>query len=426
MQQEVFSWGRAFRRHTKPKRLGMMVLNRNESCIPVGNRRSYNDAAMADVSIFSDDRMIEIDENEMSVRVSAGVTLEKLIEKTLEYELMPVVLPGTAKITVGGAIASNVHGKNHHVHGSFCDHVTSMRVFLSEGREECTVAGEDLFVAMCGSFGLIGIVIEATMRLQRIPGRTIVSRKTKMGLEQIVESLRKDDATYTVAWLDTSNDEGRGIYISGEWSGESIEKRRQRRVTSPTLPSLILGSSCMVKSMARVYYHLAASSDQLEGFNSFFFPLDAIEEWDKAFGKQGMIQVQVVLPESVLIVEWLRHILGMLKTHELYSFVTVLKRFGDEKCSRFFGTALNFQIPGGYTLAMDFSASPAAYGLARQITAFAHCVGGRSYLAKDAVMGKEELGLGYGEQLHAFAEVKKRYDAKGLFRSDLSKRVFDA
>lgn len=420
------SWGRHFNRSSNKFSEEEFFDNIGYGGMAVGNSRSYNDAPMSKSSFFIKSKKIEIDKITKTVRVSAGVTLEELIEETIALKLMPIVVPGTAKVSIGGAIAANIHGKNHHKSGSFCDHVLSMDVMLSDGRQLQTNAGEELFENICGSFGMLALIKEATIQLEEVPSKMLATRKQKMSLAKMVETMRKDDATYTVAWLDTSDFNGRGIYMSGEWVASEENKNidsRPKTKKAPKLPSWLLASSLVLNTMSKGYYTLIGNKEGLESFNKFFFPLDAIDEWDCAYGEKGMIQVQVVFPDSEEVFYNIRHVLELMRQRSVYSFVTVLKRFGDEGVSRFYNKSLNFQIENGFTLALDFSVSNKSLELAKEITEYAHRAGGRAYLAKDAIMGKEDFKKGYGQQAEHFLRIKKIYDKDMCLVGDMYKRL---
>jgi FAD/FMN-containing dehydrogenase len=390
-----------------------------------GLGRSYGDSSLAPGVLDTRylDHFLAFDPEEGILCCAAGVSLDAVLREFVPRGWFLPVVPGTRFVTVGGAVASDVHGKNHHCHGSFTDHVTELRILLGNGETVTASPTEnpDLFRATCGGMGLTGVILSAAFRM--IPIRSTWIRQTVIrarNLEEILFALESAaNATYTVAWIDCLA-QGRHLGRSVLMSGEHAEIRDLRfsgkqPIPLPTdLPAGLI-STATIRAFNTLYYHRARPGTSLVPLTSFFFPLDAIGNWNRAYGKPGFLQYQVVLPRSGGI-RGLEVILEAIARSGYGSPLAVLKIFGPGN-----GRYLSFPMEG-YTLALDFPASPETLRLLDRLDEKVLKTEGRLYLTKDARMSPELFQAGYPEW-RRFQSVRERYHAGNRFASLQSIRL---
>jgi FAD/FMN-containing dehydrogenase len=404
------------------------------SVIARGNGRAYGDSAVnrhATLSMLGLNRMLAFDPASGLLTCEAGVLLADIVETFAPRGWFPMVTPGTKFVTVGGAIAADVHGKNHHGDGAFGDHVSSLDLLLADGRVvTCGPQNEpDLFAATRGGMGLTGIILRATVRLR--PIETVYIRQETLRARNLDESLALFEASngwsYSVAWIDgqaRGAGLGRSILMRGEHarreelppslSAAPLALRRGLTVKVPfNLPDFTL-NHLTVTAFNEVYYRLNKPGTVLCGINPFFYPLDAVLSWDRIYGPSGFFQYQCVLPHSASA-EGLRTLLDTIARSGRGSFLAVLKLLGPQDGLMSFPMA-------GYTLALDFPADIATLTLANELDAIVADHGGRLYLAKDSRMGAGLLRRGY-PGLDRFRAIKSAWDSRGVFRSLQSERL---
>jgi decaprenylphospho-beta-D-ribofuranose 2-oxidase len=400
-----------------------------------GNGRSYGDASLnpdATIDMRRLDRLIAFDETAGTMECEAGVLLTDLVGAFVPRGWFPPVTPGTRMVTIGGMIASDVHGKNHHVAGSFCDHVDWFDLDLGDGRVlRCSrTENPDLFAATCGGMGLTGIVVRAAFRMLRIESAFMRQRTIRVGdLDQALSELEQShSSTYSVAWIDcmaTGRHLGRSAILLGEHAkvDELEESRRAaplaRRVRKPKaipvdFPDFAL-SGFNVKMFNHLYYAMQRPGDKVVDIDPYFYPLDALSEWNRIYGRRGFVQYQSVLPlaESET---GMRRLLEAISAAGAGSFLAVLKRMGSQS----FGM-LSFPMEG-YTLALDFPATPENLNLLGRLDAITADHGGRVYLTKDARVSADMFTRGY-PQLQEFCNLRARYGLDQRFTSLLSQRL---
>lgn len=400
-----------------------------------GNGRSYGDSSLSPgvtVATGKLDRMLGFDEASGLLVCEAGVLLADIIDALLPRGWFPPVTPGTKLVTVGGLIASDVHGKNHHGEGSFCDHLGWVDLAIGDGEVLRCSAQEhpDLFAATCGGMGLTGVILAAAIHMKRV--ETAWIRQKTLRARSLPEAIDLFEAsagwTYSVSWIDglaTGADLGRCAIFLGEHAAlEELapEARRDpfaRRPRKPksvpvNFPGFAL-SRPNVRLFNMVYYRAQRPGEALVDFDPYFYPLDAIGEWNRIYGKRGFVQYQCVLPlESSL--PGMTRLLTEISRHGSASFLSVLKRMGPQS----FGH-LSFPMPG-YTLALDFPATPATFELFARLDAIVADHGGRLYLAKDSRASPQLVERGY-PRLPEFRAVRERYGLADRFRSLQSQRL---
>ena len=365
-----------------------------------------------------------------TVRVGAGTSLHDLIAALLPRGRFVPVTPGTRYVTVGGAIACDVHGKSHHVTGSFGRQVADLDLVLASG-ETRTVAPDrdpDLFWATVGGLGLTGVVTAATLRT--IPVETAYAEVTTQRLANLDEVMREmregdRDVTYSVAWIDTlarGASLGRSVLSRGEHatrdrvSGDPLRPPGEPRLAVPFTPPVNLVTPLAVRAFNEAWFRRAPRhrTGEIQSLGQFFHPLDGVAGWNRAYGPRGLVQYQLVVPDDQDAA--LVRILERIAAARLPCFLAVLKRFGPGNDG-----PLSFPM-AGWTLAYDVPAHPDLAPLMAWLDEQVVEAGGRVYLAKDARLHPALLPRMY-PRLDEFRAVRERVDPDRVFRSDLARRL---
>lgn len=429
---KLSGWGgypRADAKLTAPRSeedLRAQVLQGN--AIARGNGRAYGDSAMSahnTVHMRHFNRMLSFDAEQGQLVAEAGVLLSDVIDAFLPRGWFPYVTPGTKFVTLGGMIAADVHGKNHHKDGSFGSYVDWIDVLDSNGSvQRCSrTENTELFQWTVGGMGLTGIVVRAAVRLRPVTSawieqRTLVAENISHTIELFEQSY---DATYSVAWIDClqkGKSMGRSLVMLGEHADAlaipsksrktPLYKPPKRKLSIPVyFPSWAL-NSLSVSAFNAFYYRNGQrkTGKQLVDWDSYFYPLDAILGWNKIYGRHGFAQFQCVLPVQRAD-EGLRALLSAIASAGAGSFLAVLKRFGPQN-SRF-----SFPMEG-YTLALDFPINKNTLALMERLDSIAVEHGGRFYLAKDSRMSRD-----------VFQQSEKRAQDYLSFRQDqMATRVY--
>ena len=407
-----------------------------KSLIARGLGRSYGDAAQLKdgtvIELPAFDR-IELDPSSGTLTAGAGVSLDQILRVIVPAGFFLPVTPGTRNITVGGAIAADVHGKNHHVDGSFGNHV--QRLLLVDGNgelRELTPCGRgsfdeaEFFWATVGGMGLTGVIVEATFSLIPITSSLISVDTTRYrDLESLMAAMVEADSKYrySVAWIDSLDPKGRGVLTCGDHApAEALPKDKQANPlyydpkalasAPPFLPGGLL-NKLTVRAFNEAWYRKAPKQrvGELQEIAPFFHPLDGVQDWNRIYGPAGFLQYQFVVPNEAA--HLVPHTLKVLRNVGAPSFLTVLKRFGHSNPA-----PLSFPIPG-WTLAADVPAAipglqEALDKLDREISA----AGGRQYLAKDSRQKPHIFRLSYKD-----SSTHKNNNVDGLFASGLSLRL---
>ena len=374
-------------------------LENHASLISRGMGRSYGDSANAATVLQTTycDHFIAFDTATGLLTVEAGVTLRDILKVTVKHGWFLPVTPGTSFVTVGGAIASDVHGKNHHVAGTFGQHVVSMTMMLGTGEVVITSPAQlpDLFHATCGGMGLTGVILTATIKLIFIKSAYITQKTIKAGsLEEACEAFEANSAsTYSVAWIDclsTGQHLGRSVLMVGEHSDSGgLDLTIKDPISIPIHTPAALLNSMTMRAFNGAYWAKAAhNKTQSIPLLPYFYPLDAIGGWNKLYGKAGFAQYQFVLPKSDGVGN-MRKILSQIAQSGAGSFLAVLKQFGPANQN-----LLSFPIEG-YTLALDFKMSSFVIDLLHRLDDRVADMGGRVYLTKDAVMREASFKTTY-------------------------------
>jgi FAD/FMN-containing dehydrogenase len=394
--------------------------------IPRGMGRSYGDSANASRALQTTylDHYIHFDDKLGTITCEAGVSLREILKLIIPKGWFLPVTPGTSYVTVGGAIASDVHGKNHHIAGTFSQHVSSMTLLLGSGEVVTTSHTDkpDLFHATCGGMGLTGAILAATIRLKPIQSSNIRQTTLKAScLEDIYEQFENHQKyTYSVAWIDclaNGRKLGRSVLMLGEHAEDGqLEANMSQAISIPFhMPGQLL-NHWTIKAFNSLYYAKATDKKTVTvPCQPYFYPLDKLNDWNKLYGKNGFVQYQFVLPKTAGVTA-MRKILAKIADSGLGSFLGVLKMFGAQNQN-----LLSFPM-GGYTMALDFKMNTQTIALIQNLDAMVADWGGRIYLTKDALMSEHTFKTTY-PHWQAFEKVRDKYGAIGHFASAQSKRL---
>lgn len=401
-----------------------------------GLGRSYADQAVNDnnyVAVCTKlDHFLHWDEQEGILECEAGVSLEEIIVTFGPKGWLPMICPGTKFVTIGGAIANDIHGKAHHIDGSFVNCVLSFTILLADGSiiEASRTTNPDLFWANFGGLGLLGVILTARVKLRKIETTYFRQKSIKIkGLDHMLEALDQydHDYNYSVAWIDAlarGSKLGSGVLTLGnaaklsdlpeKLKGEPLKLHTTSKLTVPFfLPSFAL-NGLTVRMLNRVIAFVQNSPKEFVHYEKFFFPLDAINNWNRGYGKRGFIQYQFVIPEDNGKKN-LTEILEMIAASGCTPFLNVFKRMGEGQ------GLLSFPFKG-YTLAIDFPVTKNLLAFTPKLDARVLSAGGRLYLGKDALLQESTFKAMY-PQYEQWMAVKRKYDPAGRFTSNISRRL---
>ncbi len=403
------------------------IVKKSDNLIAYGNGRSYGDSALAKniIEVKPHNYFLGFDEQKGLLTVQAGVLLSEILESFVPRGWFLKVTPGTKLITIGGAIASDVHGKNHHVEGCFSECVESFKIMLADGvvvnssREE----NPELFLATCGGMGLTGVIIEAQIYLKKINSKYIdqITIKTKNLRETFDAFEEYSGSPYSVAWIDclAKGDEiGKCLLMVGDFKDDGdLSYTRKGGLSIPfNFPSFAL-NNYTVRAFNWLYYGKVGKrvSRQKVEIDTFFYPLDAIGNWNRIYGKGGFTQYQCILPKEISY-DGLKEILRTISDSGKGSFLAVVKLYGKENANY-----LSFPIEG-YSLALDFKIEKGLFELLEELDKIVLKYKGRIYLTKDVSVSRETFEQGYPD-IEKFRAYRKENNMNNKFESLQSKRV---
>ena len=401
-----------------------------------GLGRSYGDQAVNEnnyVAICTKlNHFLHWDEKEGILECEAGVSLEEIITYFGPKGWLPMICPGTKFVTVGGAIANDIHGKAHHIDGSFVNCVLSFTILLADGSvvEASRSENSDLFWANFGGLGLLGVILKARLRLRKIE-TTYFKQKSLVikNLDHMLEALDQYDHeyNYSVAWIDAlakGSKLGGGVLTLGnaaklnelpeKLKAEPLRLHKTSKLAVPFfLPSFAL-NGLTVRMLNKVIAFVQNSPKEFVHYEKFFFPLDAINNWNKGYGKRGFIQYQFVIPDDNGKKN-LTEILELIAGSGCTPFLNVFKRMGEAQ------GILSFPFKG-YTLAIDFPVTKELLAFTPKLDAKVLAAGGRLYLGKDALLHESTFKAMYPQHREWMA-IKRKYDPDNRFTSNISRRL---
>lgn len=403
------------------------MVRQESSYIARGNGRSYGDSSLSSSHIVTNSHhyIKSFDKEHGILSVEAGILLSEILEVIVPNGWFLQVTPGTKLITVGGAIASDVHGKNHHQKGCFSESIIDFELMLPNGEQMTCSKGQnaEMFKATCGGMGLTGIITKATLSLTRILSSTIKQTTVKSAdLDATFNAFEDNNAEpYSVAWIDclaSSKSLGRSLLMTGDFSEEGGLAYSPPRVkTVPfNFPKLSL-NKYSVNLFNTAYYNRVRQpiSQQLVGIDSFFYPLDALNHWNRMYGNAGFLQYQVIFPKENSY-KGIRKLLEKISHSGRGSFLAVLKLYGREN-----ENYLSFPKEG-YSLAIDFKMDTQLLGFLKGLDEVVSELGGRHYLAKDVCVSRDVFERGY-PHVSAFRDLRKKYGMEDKISSLQSKRL---
>jgi len=396
-------------------------LNHLNKVIPRGKGRCYGDSSLASniVSTLLYNGVLSFDDKKGIISCQSGVIIEDLLKVIVPKGWFLPVVPGTKTVTIGGAIASDIHGKNHHNEGCFSSHIIEIELMLENGTiVKCSrEKSPEIYWLTCGGMGLTGVILTATFQLKPIGTAYIKCEMVKAkNLIEIMDLFEKsNDWTYTVAWIDClskGENMGRSIMIRGDHALKEelpahkngnipLKTKNRRRINIPFyFPSFIL-NPITVKIFNSIYYSRLTRSPKksIIDYDSFFFPLDSIRHWNKMYGKKGFTQYQFVLPKNKSF-EGLVEVFDKIREKGEGPFLAVLKLFGKQE------GILSFPMEG-YTLSLDFPIRDGLFEFFDELDSIVLKNGGRIYLAKDVRMSRDMFFKSYPNAVKFVNKIKE-------------------
>lgn len=399
-------------------------LSKSISMIPYGNGRSYGDSALSSNIIYckTKNELIDFDKKNGILHCNSGILLSEIINKTLPHGWFLYTTPGTKFITLGGAIASDVHGKNHHVNGCFSECVIEFNLLVGD-KILNVKKGDELFLATCGGMGLTGVILDVKFNLQKVPSSNInqIIVCPKNLKETFIAFEKYANYTYSVAWIDClsqGNDIGRSVLNIGEFANDKVfSLSKKLKINIPFyFPSFVL-NHYTVKIFNFLYYNLNSKKRKKSKVNyeSFFYPLDSILNWNRIYGSKGFTQYQFIFPKKTSYVG-IKSILNKISDKKMGSFLAVLKLYGKSNSNY-----LSFPMEG-YSLAIDFKISKKLLPFLDELDKIVVKYQGRIYLSKDSRMCKDVFEKGYPE-LTKFKKLREHMNLSNMYNSVQSLRL---
>ena len=409
------------------------ALATSSGIIARGLGRSYGDAAqLSGGTVLSNLALVDqsaIDENGV-ISVGAGTSLDQLLAFSIPQGWFLPVTPGTRQVTIGGAVAADVHGKNHHVDGSFANHVLDMRLVTPDNSMTLSPSQDgELFWATMGGMGLTGVVSRVTLQMLKIEtDQMLVDTDRFSNLDEVMNAMVTGDNAYqySVAWVDCMSrglSMGRAVLTRARHATRSdvdagtLRAPRPTRLSVPCSAPNGLLNPLTIKAFNELWFRLSPrhQEEKPKSLSAFFHPLDGLRDWNRLYGPRGFVQYQFCVPEGAA--DTVRRVIEHLSSSGIASFLAVLKRFGPSNPG-----LLSFPM-SGWTLALDLPVgSPSLPGLLDDLDEMVVSARGRVYLAKDARL-RPEMARAMYPNLDEFLAVKDRVDPRHQLTSDLARRL---
>ena len=426
-------WGRYGEYRTKlykPKDINSVKRKLKRSSVETficrGLGRSYGDSSINSkiINLTNIKKRFQISKEKREIMCTSNFSIKELLPILLKENFFFNVTSGTQYVTIGGAIASDIHGKNHHRDGSFCDYVTEIKILLANGKIiKCSKKkNQKLFFSTCGGMGLTGIILSAKIQLLKIPSKFIKETIIKSNsLKETINYFKKyNHKKYIVSWLDTNekNDKlGRGIIYIGEHikhKNKDFLKHRSINL-SFNFPSFLL-NNFFLKILSKFYFFKNLRfKERIVEIKKYFYPLDNIKNWNKVYGKRGFVQVQILVSNNNLIKN-LTKILLFFQQKNQVSFVSTLKKMGKKNKN-----LLSFPAEG-YTITFDIKNNKNLKTFYMELEKILIKMNAKIYLTKDILMTQDYFEKTY-TNINKFIQFKKIYDPKFKFSSYQSKRL---
>lgn len=407
-----------------------------ESLIARGLGRSYGDASLNPVGVVRMERIdhiLSFDAISGILTAEAGVTLADILRIAVPQGWILPIIPGTKHISIGGAFACNVHGKNACVEGEFARHTLTVTIRLADGlRVTCSAHDHsDLFWATAGGMGLTGIIEDITIQLKRIDSASLKAEsRTVFHLDEMLDCFEESRASaeYMIGWIDhTAKDDqlGKGVFEKARHIGERDGGKplasfgmKPPRINVPfTLPRFVLNKQTMaIYNKLRFFRYRREWRKEIKSFAEFFHPLDGIGNWHRLYGRRGFFQYQCLIPDNAEVRERLHDILQLIHERGCFSYLAVLKYHGDHQGLLSFGKR-------GYSLALDFPNTRRVRELITELNEYVASIGGRVYLAKDALLTAGQFSLMYADKLTEWQKAVAKADPERRFSSLMAERL---
>jgi decaprenylphospho-beta-D-ribofuranose 2-oxidase len=404
-----------------------LLADSDSAVIARGQGRSYGDSSLSSNILKSDqlDHFLSFNGSTGLLRCAAGVTLQEILDVFVPKGWFLPVTPGTKYVSVGGAVASDVHGKNHHLDGTFCDHVTSLKIVTGpESIVSCSRRNHaDLFYATCGGMGLTGMITEVSLKLMPVNSAYMTTTTIKASnLDEAFELFEThQQARYSVAWIDclsTGKSLGRSLVSLADHEEEgSLETAAAGKLAVPIeFPNFVL-NKFSIQAFNTLYYRRVTRKESTarQHFDPYFYPLDGIRDWNRMYGKNGFVQYQFVLPTRSGL-SGMTEILQAIAQSKRGSFLAVLKAFGKENKNY-----LSFPIEG-YSLALDFKLDAGLFDFLDQLDEIVLKHEGRLYLTKDSRMSESMFKATYPDW-KKLVDVREKYGITPYFYSRQAQRL---
>ena len=396
-----------------------------QKIIARGNGRSYGDSGLYKnyACMKNLNKFIKFDEKKGILNAYAGITLDEILQLTVPKGWFLSITPGTKYITLGGAVSSDVHGKNHHNSGSFSDSVIEMEFIGADKKKRTITPKDELFKYICGGMGLMGIIVSVKIKLIKINSAYVNQTTYKANnINEMFELFENHSkAEYSVAWLDCSKkgtNMGRGLFITGEFCDDkNFNMPKPKNKSLPFFYKSWMLNKLSIKLFNLLYFvkntHKVATKKV--DYNTYFYPLDNISNWNQMYGNNGFIQYQCVIPENSAK-DGIAELLNEIANYGNGSFLSVLKKFRTENKN-----ILSFPM-AGYTLALDFKVQSGLDPVIKNLDNIVKKYNGRIYLAKDSKMDKQFMTQTY-KNYDKFVKLRKKTGADKIFTSLQSERL---
>lgn len=435
-------WGRApvalcdLYRPEKKRELQALLQGISGPMIARGLGRAYGDAALQPAATIGMERLdhcMHFDRDSGVLRAQAGLSLSEIMRIFIPRGFLPPVIPGTQHVTLGGAFACNVHGKNHFRRGDFAEHVQSIRLMLPSGESvECSPSRHaEIFWATAGGMGMTGIIEEVALRLMPIASASLATLSYKVhSIEDMVAAFEhyRETSEYMVGWIDhmaMGARLGQGVFeaaLHAPADGrsapcETYSPAKSRLCVPFVFPSFTLNRHSMALYNRYRFRHADDTRRQsLAGLGGFFHPLDSIAHWNRLYGRRGFLQYQCLVPESAGVAGHLRQLLAFLQERRLFSYLAVIKYH------RTGVGYLTFPLQG-YSVALDFPNTAHVNAHLPLLNEWVAKIGGRVYLAKDATLEAAHFRQMYGDKAREWEQLVRDLDPGHRFSSLMAERL---
>ncbi len=426
--KKIKSWAKSYSGNYlfyKPRSIDEIktLLSKNKKLISSGGFRSYGDSAISDVIINSKyfNKIINFDEESGILRAESGITIDEMIKFLLPKGWFLKVTPGTKFATLGGCIASDVHGKEHHLEGCFSEILVELKLLVNKEKviELSRSSHPDLFQATCGGMGLTGFIAEAAIKCKKIKSSNIIFNKVlNYNIDDVFSCFEKyKSSNYSVAWLDTKKNKNnfKSIFMHGEFCEKSKLILNNKSILKiPFNIKVINNLSIKIFNHLYFFWNLLSIKKGKINYENFFYPLDKVKNWNQLYGRDGFLQYQFIIPKENAK-EAILEVLNYLNNVNYLSSLAVLKLHGS-KNSNF----ISFPI-SGYSLALDFPYNNKINLILNELDKIVLKFKGRVYLTKDSRLSSYFFRKFY-LQFEEITKVKKKYNIFN-FSSSQSKRI---